>query len=126
MIARSAQPTHCVPQSAITARTRPANGSTTPARLDSLWARDIDAAVCCPGGRASCRIAAVICRIVTMPGPFEAIPVSAADALRPALGPVADEIIQTIAQEVPDYERAMDGVFGKVVRHGVEVALGRF
>jgi PucR C-terminal helix-turn-helix domain len=61
-----------------------------------------------------------------MPGPFEAIPAGAADVLRPALPGLADEIIATIAREVPEYERAMDGMFGQMVRLGVEVALGRF
>src|SRR3954451_7034794 len=61
-----------------------------------------------------------------MPGPFEAIHARSADVLRPALAGLADEIIQSIARDVPDYERAMDGSFGRVVRHGVEVALGRF
>src|SRR3954447_22501479 len=61
-----------------------------------------------------------------MPGPFEAIPPAAADVLRPALPGLADETIATIAREVPDYERAMEGLFGQMVRLGVEVALGRF
>src|SRR4051812_40377966 len=61
-----------------------------------------------------------------MPRPFDAIPAEAAEILRPALPGLADEIIATIAREVPDYERAMDGVFGRMVRMGVEVALGRF
>ena len=50
----------------------------------------------------------------------------ATEVLRPVLPDLADEIIQTIAREVSDYERAMEGNFGRVVRHGVEVALGRF
>ncbi|HVL97547.1 MAG TPA: helix-turn-helix domain-containing protein [Solirubrobacteraceae bacterium] len=55
-----------------------------------------------------------------------ALPPAAAEALRPALPHLADEIIATIAREVPAYERAMEGAFGQVVRLGVEVALGRF
>src|SRR5919199_585996 len=61
-----------------------------------------------------------------MRAPFEAIQAEAADVLRPALPGLADEIIATIAREVPDYERAMEGLFGQMVRLGVEVALGRF
>src|SRR4051794_15059653 len=49
-----------------------------------------------------------------------------AEVLRPVLPDLADEMIATIAREVPDYERAMEGDFGRVVRLGVEVALGRF
>jgi hypothetical protein len=61
-----------------------------------------------------------------MGGPFEAIPGRAADVLRPVLPALADEIIATIGAEVPDYQRAMEGAFGQMVRMGVEVALGRF
>src|SRR4051794_41474302 len=35
-------------------------------------------------------------------------------------------MIRAIAVEVPDYARAMEGEFGRVVRLGVESALGRF
>lgn len=57
---------------------------------------------------------------------YDTIPPESAAALRPALPGLADEIIATIAREVPDYERAMEGAFGDVVRLGVEIALGRF
>src|SRR5262245_5767020 len=57
---------------------------------------------------------------------FAAVPPEAADALRPGLPALADEIIAAIAAEVPDYARAMSGTFGQMVRLGVEVALGRF
>jgi hypothetical protein len=46
--------------------------------------------------------------------------------LRPVLPGLADEMIHAIAEEVPDYARAMEGEFGRVVRLGVENALGRF
>src|SRR3954452_12914743 len=55
-----------------------------------------------------------------------ALPPSAADALRPALPGLADDIIASIAAEVPGYARPMEGRFGQVVRFGVEVALNRF
>src|ERR687891_980745 len=57
---------------------------------------------------------------------FAAVPPEAADVLRPALPSLADEMIAAIAVEVPDYARAMEGTFGQLVRHGVEVALNRF
>src|SRR4051794_32739259 len=57
---------------------------------------------------------------------FAAVPPEAADVLRPTLPGLADEMIAAIAAEVPDYERAMEGTFGHMVRLGVEVALGRF
>src|SRR3954468_5770318 len=58
--------------------------------------------------------------------PFAAIPAGAAAVLRPVLPGLADEMIHAIAVEVPDYARAMEGEFGRVVRLGVESALGRF
>jgi hypothetical protein len=54
------------------------------------------------------------------------IPPEAGRVLRPVLQPLADEIIAAIAVQVPEYRRAMEGNFGKTVRLGVEVALGRF
>src|SRR5919106_2674456 len=57
---------------------------------------------------------------------FAAVPPEAAEVLRPGLPALADEIIEAIAAEVPDYARAMSGTFGQMVRLGVEVALGRF
>jgi hypothetical protein len=58
--------------------------------------------------------------------PFEAVPPDAAPVLRPVLPGLADETIAAIAREVPDYERAMEGEFGQIVRLGVEVAFNRF
>src|SRR3954452_5699490 len=58
--------------------------------------------------------------------PFAAIPAEAAAVLRPVLPGLADEMIRAIAVEVPDYARAMEGEFGRIVRLGVESALGRF
>jgi hypothetical protein len=57
---------------------------------------------------------------------FATVPPEAADVLRPVLPGLADEIIAAIAEEVPDYARAMSGTFGQMVRLGVEVALNRF
>jgi hypothetical protein len=54
------------------------------------------------------------------------LPPQAADALRPVLPRLADDIIAAIAAEVPVYARPMEGRFGQVVRFGVEVALNRF
>src|SRR3712207_4757394 len=49
-----------------------------------------------------------------------------AQVLRPVLPAVADEVIATIAREIPAYERPMEGLFGQMVRLGVETALTRF
>ena len=51
---------------------------------------------------------------------------STAEALRPALDGVAEEIIAAIRTEVPEYARPLTGAFGRDVRRGVEVALRRF
>src|SRR3954469_16315119 len=59
-------------------------------------------------------------------GPYHAVPPEAADVLRPVLPRLADETVAAIAQEVPDYARAMEGEFGHAVRRGVEVAFTRF
>jgi hypothetical protein len=57
---------------------------------------------------------------------FAAIPRETAGALRPVLSGLADETIAAIAEEVPDYARAMEGAFGAAVRVGVEIAFERF
>jgi hypothetical protein len=49
-----------------------------------------------------------------------------ADALRRTLPGLADQIVDAIASEVPDYARPMEGRFGETVRFGVQVALNRF
>ena len=54
------------------------------------------------------------------------IPRETAAALRPVLTGLADETIAAIADEVPDYARAMEGAFGGAVRRGVEIAFERF
>src|SRR3954466_7570256 len=48
-----------------------------------------------------------------------------AEVLRPVLPDLADEMIATIAREVPDYERAMEGDFGRVVRLAAGGGAGR-
>src|SRR4051812_25571317 len=57
---------------------------------------------------------------------FDAIPPEAADVLRPVLPGLAEETIAAIAVEVPEYARAMEGEFGRMVRLGVEIAFNRF
>src|SRR4051794_3801918 len=54
------------------------------------------------------------------------LPPRAAEALRPVLPRLADDIIAAIAAEVPVYARPMEGRFGHGVRRGVEIALSRF
>src|SRR4051812_44321329 len=49
-----------------------------------------------------------------------------AEVLKPELAAIADEIIVAIRREVADYHRPLEGEFGRNVRRGVELALGRF
>ena len=56
----------------------------------------------------------------------ERLPASLAAVLRPALPGLGEEIVATIAREVEDYRRPLEGPFGHGVRTGVERALSRF
>ncbi len=47
-------------------------------------------------------------------------------AIREELPALADEIVQAIQREVPGYSRPLSGDFGRGIRTGVELALGRF
>jgi hypothetical protein len=58
--------------------------------------------------------------------PWAALPPSAAEALRPELPGVAEEIIAAISVGVPEYARPLEGRFGEGLRMGVEQALARF
>jgi len=56
----------------------------------------------------------------------EHLPPDLADALRPVLPALSEEIITAIGREIPDYARPLEGPFGQALRGGVERALGRF
>lgn len=58
--------------------------------------------------------------------PWHALPREVADALRPELESVADEIIAELRSGVPAYAKPLEGAFGRGVRTGVAVALGHF
>jgi hypothetical protein len=51
---------------------------------------------------------------------------AAITAIRAELPAIAAEIVKTIQREVPGYSRPLRGAFGKGIRSGVELALGRF
>lgn len=57
--------------------------------------------------------------------PWHELPREVVDVLRPALGEVADEMIQAVAT-VPAYARPLEGPFGEGVRQGVQEALRHF
>ena len=58
--------------------------------------------------------------------PWRALPAEVADLIEPELDATTDEILATIAREVPDYARPLEGTFGQGVRTGVTEALRQF
>ena len=58
--------------------------------------------------------------------PWRSLPVEIADVIEPELEATTDEILATIAREVPDYARPLEGSFGRGVRTGVTEALRQF
>ncbi|HEU0019206.1 MAG TPA: hypothetical protein VFQ14_02835, partial [Thermoleophilaceae bacterium] len=58
--------------------------------------------------------------------PWAALPLATAEALRPELPAVAEEIIAEISVGVPAYALPLEGRFGEGLRMGVERALERF
>src|SRR3954447_25912243 len=54
------------------------------------------------------------------------LPADLADALRPTLPGLAEDTIAAIGREVPDYQRPIEGPFGRGLVAGVERALERF
>src|SRR3954451_4969642 len=54
------------------------------------------------------------------------LPPTLAAALRPTLPELSDEIIAAIGEEVPAYDRSLEGPFGRALRVGVRTALTRF
>jgi hypothetical protein len=57
--------------------------------------------------------------------PWHELPPEIVDVLRPALGEVANEMIQAVAT-VPAYSRPLEGPFGEGIRAGVQEALRHF
>src|SRR5256714_150657 len=58
--------------------------------------------------------------------PWRALPASVADVIEPELAAVTGEILASIAEEVPEYARPLEGSFGRGVRTGVTEALSQF
>jgi hypothetical protein len=58
--------------------------------------------------------------------PWRALPADVADVIDPELDAITEEIMATIAREVPDYARPFEGAFGRGVRTGVTEALRQF
>src|SRR2546423_11452309 len=58
--------------------------------------------------------------------PWRALPANVADVIEPELAAVTGEILASIAEEVPEYARPLEGSFGRGVRRGVTEALSQF
>jgi hypothetical protein len=58
--------------------------------------------------------------------PWLALPPALADAIEPELSEATEEILATIALEVPEYARPLEGAFGVAIRTGVSEALRQF
>ena len=58
--------------------------------------------------------------------PWRGLPPSAADVIEPELPAMTEEILATIAREVPEYARPLEGAFGRGVQVGVSEALRQF
>jgi PucR-like helix-turn-helix protein len=58
--------------------------------------------------------------------PWRDLPPGVADVIEPELDAITEEIMATIAREVPDYARPFEGSFGRGVRTGVTEALRQF
>jgi hypothetical protein len=58
--------------------------------------------------------------------PWRALPPEVAGVIEPELAAVTSEILDTIAREVPEYARPLEGAFGRGVQIGVTEALRQF
>jgi PucR C-terminal helix-turn-helix domain len=60
------------------------------------------------------------------PEPWRELPARIADLIEPELEAITEEILETIAREVPEYARPLEGRFGRGIRTGVAEALRQF
>jgi hypothetical protein len=58
--------------------------------------------------------------------PWRALPPELAEVIEPELPAATEEILATIAREVPEYARPLEGSFGAGIRTGVSEALRQF
>ncbi|HEX4752363.1 MAG TPA: helix-turn-helix domain-containing protein [Solirubrobacterales bacterium] len=58
--------------------------------------------------------------------PWRDLPARVADLIEGEIDPISNEILESIAQEVPEYARPLEGRFGRGIRRGVEQALAQF
>src|SRR6202012_1279585 len=58
--------------------------------------------------------------------PWRDLPARVADLIEGEIDPISTEILESIAREVPEYARPLEGRFGRGIRRGVEEALAQF
>ncbi|MBS1843360.1 MAG: helix-turn-helix domain-containing protein [Actinobacteria bacterium] len=58
--------------------------------------------------------------------PWRDLPPQVADLLEAEIEPISAEILESIAREVPEYSRRLEGRFGRGIRRGVGEALAQF
>jgi hypothetical protein len=58
--------------------------------------------------------------------PWRGLPGEVADLIEPELPAITEEILATIARQVPEYRRPLEGGFGRGIRTGVNEALLQF
>ena len=58
--------------------------------------------------------------------PWRDLPESVADLIEGEIEPISAEILESIAREIPEYARPLDGRFGRGIRRGVGEALAQF
>lgn len=58
--------------------------------------------------------------------PRTQLPPELAEVLRPELGSLAVEIVHDVRKSIPEYDRPLDGPYGRSIRAGVEYALTLF
>ncbi len=58
--------------------------------------------------------------------PWRELPTEIADLVEGEIDPISTEILESIAHEIPEYQRPLEGRFGRGIRRGVEEALAQF
>jgi hypothetical protein len=58
--------------------------------------------------------------------PWRDLPPRVADLIEGEVEPISEEILESIAREVPEYSRRLEGRFGRGIRRGVGEALAQF
>jgi PucR C-terminal helix-turn-helix domain len=58
--------------------------------------------------------------------PWRGLPPRVADLIEGEIEPISGEILESIAREVPEYARPLEGRFGRGIRRGVGEALAQF